>query len=133
MCTMLSQNTSLKHLFLNPVHLMKPEAVTIFQSCVSNTTLELLTLFWLPGRQPPFLNCWVVISSSTKYTVCIPLRSPHTELSFAEDKEIIAALEWVKKCRQEQTQSSVTILWYATNTVLCSCCFVLLHSGNIMK
>ena len=43
-CGMLSQNTTLKHLFLNPVHLEKQDAVAMIDSGRVNDTLELLSL-----------------------------------------------------------------------------------------
>ena len=48
-CGMLSQNTALKHLFLNPVHLEKQDAVAMIDSYRANDTLELLSLVqWTP-------------------------------------------------------------------------------------
>ena len=43
-CGMLLQNTTLKHLFLNPVHLEKQDAVAMIDSGRANDTLELLSL-----------------------------------------------------------------------------------------
>ena len=43
-CGMLSQNTTLKHLFFNPVHLEKQDAVAMIDSGRANDTLELLSL-----------------------------------------------------------------------------------------
>ena len=43
-CGMLSQNTTLQHLFLNPVQLDKQEAITMIENCRDNDTLELLSL-----------------------------------------------------------------------------------------
>ena len=52
-CGMLSQNTTLQHLFLNPVQLEKQEAITMIESCRDNTTLELLSLVqWPPKKWP---------------------------------------------------------------------------------
>ena len=57
-CAMLSQNTTLKHLFLNPVHLEKQEAIALINSGRANDTLELLSLVqWPPmpfrdGKDP---------------------------------------------------------------------------------
>ena len=49
-CGMLSQNTTLQHLFLNPVQLDKQEAITMIESCRDNDTLELLSLVqWPPS------------------------------------------------------------------------------------
>ena len=49
-CSMLSQNTTLKHLFLNPVHLEKQEAIAMIGSCRANDTLELLSLVQWPPK-----------------------------------------------------------------------------------
>ena len=50
-CNMLSQNNKLQHLFLNPVHLEKQEAVCIIENCKNNTNLELLSfVHWPPKR-----------------------------------------------------------------------------------
>ena len=63
-CGMLSQNTTLKHLFLNPVHLEKQEAIAMIDNCRANDTLELLSLVqWPPKiftdskRNNPFFQC----------------------------------------------------------------------------
>ena len=49
-CGMLSQNTTLKHLFLNPVHLEKQDAVAMIDSYRANDTLELLSLVQWPPK-----------------------------------------------------------------------------------
>ena len=49
-CDMLSQNTTLQHLFLNPVQLDKQEAITMIESCRVNDTLELLSLVQWPPK-----------------------------------------------------------------------------------
>ena len=54
-CDILSRNTTLKHLFLNPVHLEKQEAIALINSGRANDTLELLSLVqWPPlmGKNP---------------------------------------------------------------------------------
>ena len=51
-CGMLSQNTTLKHLCLNPVHLEKQDAIAIIDSCRANDTLELLSLVQWPPKLP---------------------------------------------------------------------------------
>ena len=48
-CNMLSQNKTLQHLILNPVHLEKQEAVAMIDSCRTNDTFQLLSLVhWSP-------------------------------------------------------------------------------------
>ena len=49
-CGMLSQNTTLQHLFLNPIQLDKQEAMTMVESCRDNDTLELLSLVQWPPK-----------------------------------------------------------------------------------
>ena len=53
-CVMLSQNTTLQHLFLNPVHSEKEEAITMIDSCRANATLELLSLVQWPNSEFEF-------------------------------------------------------------------------------
>ena len=117
-CVMLSVNTSLKHLFLNPVHLEKLEAIAIFNSCVSNTTLELLTLFWLPGRKSS-ISPWSLVHQSDMdmQSKTIPFWGPQKEFLFTKDKEIGVLLDCVQRCRQEKKQPSLSILWYAVNVI----------------
>ena len=50
-CGMLSQNTTLQHLFLNPVQLEKQEAITMIESCRDNATFELLSLVQWPDSE----------------------------------------------------------------------------------
>ena len=50
---MLSQNTTLQHLILNPVHLEKQEAIAMIDSCRANDTLQILSLVqWPPNLLP---------------------------------------------------------------------------------
>ena len=49
-CGMLSQNTTLKHLFLNPLHLEKQEAIALINSGRANDTFELLSLVQWPAN-----------------------------------------------------------------------------------
>ena len=51
-CGMLSQNTTLKHLCLNPVHLEKQDAIAMIDSSRTNNTLELLSLVQWPPKLP---------------------------------------------------------------------------------
>ena len=53
-CGMLSQNTTLRHLFLNPVHLEKPQAIAMIDSYRANATLELLSLVQWPESKFEF-------------------------------------------------------------------------------
>ena len=56
---MLSHNKTLKHFFLNPIHLEMQDAIDVIDSCRTNNTLELLSLVqWPPKfddkRRDPF-------------------------------------------------------------------------------
>ena len=85
-CSMLSQNTKLQHLFLNPVHLEKQEAITMIESCRDNATLELLSLVqWPPKR-------W----SSFQYSC---------------DPEINHVLLKIQKLRQERDEPLLNVYW----------------------
>ena len=55
-CVMLSLNTSLQHLFLNPVHMEKPEAVAIIDTCNTSTTLKVLSLVKSMKSKFPFFT-----------------------------------------------------------------------------
>ena len=48
---MLLHNTTLQHLFLNPVRLDKQEAIAIIENCIDNATLELLSLVQWPLKK----------------------------------------------------------------------------------
>jgi len=104
-CIMLSMNKSLKHLFLNPIHMEKTEAVAILTGCLNNTTLKLLTLFWLSGRQSPYLppEPWTTSDES--------FWSPQRSFMFINDDEVVSTLEKVQKCRQDNKQPLLIILW----------------------
>ena len=112
-CVMLSINTSLKHLFLNPVHLEKAEAIAIFNSCINNTTLELLTLVWLPGGELAHVPWSSSHPSELKLKSHneVPMWSTESIFPFAEDSEIITILDQVQMCRQDKKKPSLTVLW----------------------
>ena len=110
-CGMLSQNTTLQHLFLNPVHLEKQEAITMIESCRDNATLELLSLvqwppkIW-PGNDPFQYSC---------------------------DPEINHVLLKIQKLRQERDEPLLNVYWL----VSFHCIDVLLSNivciGNVMS
>ena len=112
-CGMLSQNTTLQHLFLNPVQLEKQEAITMIESCRDNTTLELLALVqWPPkpwsdqGKDPFQYSC---------------------------DSKINDMLLKIKKLRQERDEPLLNVYWL----VSFHCIDVLLSNivciGNMMS
>ena len=84
-CGMLSQNTALKHLFLNPVHLEKQDAVAMIDSGRANDTLELLSLVQ-----------WFQESSST-------VKDP---FQYSHDPEITHILQ--------QIQPHLNVYWLVT-------------------
>ena len=89
-CGMLSQNTTLQHLFLNPVHLEKQQVITMIDSCRANATLELLSLVqWLPRtfarRKKPF--------------------------QYSCDPEINHVLLKIKKLRQDKNEPLLSVYW----------------------
>ena len=109
-CAMLSVNTSLKHLFLNPVHLEKLEAIAIFNSCINNAILEVLTLLHLPGGElahAPWSSLELMKSQPPEQ----PMWCTDSIYPFAEDSEIIDILRKVQRCREDTKQSSFTVLW----------------------
>ena len=85
-CGMLSQNTTLQHLFLNPVHLEKQEAITMIENCRGNDTLELLSLVQWPAKR------W----SSFQYSC---------------DPEINHVLLKIQKLRQERDEPHLNVYW----------------------
>ena len=91
-CGMLSRNTTLQHLFLNPVHLAKQEAITMIESCRDNDTLELLSLVQWPPRR----KGW-----------------PYDENSFqfSRSSEIDHVLLKIQNLRQEKNKSLLYIYW----------------------
>ena len=84
-CNMLSQNKSLQHLFLNPVHLEKQEAIAMIDSCRANDTLELLSLVQWPPKYLP---------------INVTGKNP---FQFSRDPVIMLILE--------QTQSHLKVYW----------------------
>jgi len=112
-CVMLSNsNTSLKHLFLNPVHLEKVQAIAVFNSCINNNTLELLTLVCLPGGKLAHVPwSWGNPSELKLQSHEQPTWPAESIFSFAKDSEVIALLSKVQKFRQDTNQPSLGVLW----------------------
>jgi len=88
-CAMLSLNTSLRHLFLNPVHMEKSLAAAVMESCNKNTTLQLLSLVHWPDK---------VIFEASKF-------------SYSDDEGIASVLEQVRKSRQDNSHPALNIIW----------------------
>ena len=112
-CGMLSQNATLQHLFLNPVHLEKQEAITMIESCRDNDTLELLSLVqWLPKRSPD---------------------DDYDPFQYSCDPEVNHVLLMIQKLRQERDKPLLNVYWL----VSFHCIDVLLSNivciGNMMS
>ena len=108
-CGMLSQNKTLRHLFLNPVHLEKPEAITVIDSCRANATLELLSLVQWPhkkrsgddqGKDPFQYSC---------------------------DAEINHVLQKIQKLRQEKNEPLLNVYWLVAIYIVLMCCYLILY------
>ena len=114
-CGMLSQNTTLQHLFLNPVQLEKQEAITMIESCRDNDTLELLSLV----QWPPKTWSW---SDQGK-----------DPFQYSCDPEINHVLLKIQKLRQERDEPLLNVYWL----VSFHCIDVLLSNivciGNMMS
>ena len=114
-CGMLSQNTTLQHLFLNPVQLDKQEAITMIESCRDNDTLELLSLVQWPPKtwSGDFLG-----------------KDP---FQYSCDPEINDVLLKIQKLRQEKDEPLLNVYWL----VSFHCIDVLLSNivciGNMMS
>jgi len=80
---MLSSNTSLRHFFLNPLHMEKSDAITIIESCKVNTTLELLSLVQWPGKK----------------------------FHFTADEEMVDVLFQVEQSQQVKSRPVLNIYW----------------------
>ena len=86
-CIMLSLNTSLQHLFLNPVHMEKPEAVAIIDTCNTNTTLVVLSLLKWSYKWRAF------------------------KFVFSTDQKIDHMLDQVQKSRQDKKKPILKVIW----------------------
>ena len=116
-CGMLSQNTTLQHLFLNPVQLDKQEAITMIESCRNNDTLKLLSLVQWPPR---ILYIYA----------CDEEKDP---FQYSCDPEINDVLLKIQKLRQERDKPLLNVYWL----VSFHCIDVLLSNivciGNMMS
>ena len=95
-CGVLSQNTTLQHLFLNPVHLGKEEAITMIDSCRDNATLELLSLVQWPPKKRNSLR----LTDDEK-----------DPFHFSTNQEIEDMLLQVQKFREQNTKPLLNIYW----------------------
>ena len=115
-CGMLSQNTTLQHLFLNPVHLEKQQAVTMIDSCRVNATLEVLSLVQWP---PKTSQIWSKGKDPFQYSC---------------DPEINHVLLKIQKLRQEKDEPLLSVYWLVAIYIVLMCCYlILLCIGNLMS
>ena len=117
-CSMLSQNRTLRHLFLNPVHLEKQEAIELIGSCRHNATLEVLALVqWLPRRK------------SHEH------EQGKDSFQYSCDPEINHVLQKVQELRQDKGELLLNVYWSVTEFyVLISWCYLIfIYIGNMMS
>ena len=109
-CGMLSQNTTLQHLFLNPVHLEKQQAVTMIDSCRANATLELLSLVQWPPKIPQIFD--------------VQGKDP---FQYSCDPEINRVLLKIQKLRQEKDKPLLSVYWLVAIYIVLMCCYLILY------
>ena len=110
-CGMLSQNTTLQHLFLNPVHLEKQQAITMIDSCRANATLELLSLVQWPAK-------------TSKISVNIQEKDP---FQYSCDPEINHVLLKIQKLRQNKDEPLLSVYWLVAIYIVLMCCYLILY------
>ena len=94
-CGMFSQNTTLQHLFLNPVQLDKQEAITMIESCRDNDTLKLLSFVQWPPK------------------VLLNYHEGKDPFKYSRDKEITQTLQEIHKIRQKKDKPLLNVSWLA--------------------
>ena len=107
-CGMLSQNTILQHLFLNPVHLEKQQAITMIDSCRANATLELLSLVQWPPKM------W-------------PDDQGKDPFQYSCDLEINLVLLKIQILRQEKDKPLLNVYWLVVIYIVLMCCYLILY------
>ena len=110
-CGMLSQNTTLQHLFLNPVHLEKQQAIAMIDSCRANATLELLSLVQWP---PKISMLWLNIQGKDPF-------------QYSCDPEINHVLLKIQKLRQDKDEPLLSIYWLVAIYIVLMCCYLILY------
>ena len=100
-CGMLSQNTTLQHLFLNPVHLEKQQAIAMIDSCRANATLELLSLV----QWPPKIS-WLNNQGKDPF-------------QYSCDPEITHVLLKIQKLRQDKDEPLLSVYWLVRSYIQC--------------
>ena len=104
-CGMLSMNTTLQNLFLNPVYLEKQEAIGIIDGCEANATLKVLSLV-------QFHTKTAVYEDQGKKSFW-----------FSDDQGIKLILEQINVHRQEKDEPVLNVCWlvpmYTCNLLMC--------------
>ena len=95
-CSMLTKNTILQHLFLNPTYLEKQGAIDIINSCMHNTTLKLLSLIQWPLKK--------LLHDQGK-----------DPFQFSTDKDVELAVQQIKNTRQQKNKPILQIYWLVIN------------------
>ena len=111
-CGMFSQNTTLQHLLLNPVHLEKQEAITMIENCRDNDTLKLLSLVQWPPK---------LISNG---------KDP---FKYSYDEEITHTLQEIHKLRQNKDKPLLNVSWLATLNCINALFSILYCIGSLMN
>ena len=119
-CGTLSQNTTLQHLFLNPVHLEKQQAITMIDSCRANATLELLSLVqWPPKTSKKMLKVWLNIQGKDPF-------------QYSCYQEINHVLLKIQKLRQEKDEPLLSVYWLVAIYIVLMC-YNIVCIGNMMR
>ena len=91
-CGMFSQNATLQHLFLNPVHLEKQEAIAMIDGCKTNNTLKLLSLVQWPLKK-------------------LLLSQGNNPFQFYTDEDVGFAIQQMQKLRKQRNKPILHIYW----------------------
>ena len=106
-CGML-QNTTLQHLFLNPVYLEQQQAIVMIDSCRANATLKLLSLVQWPPK------IWPIIQGKDPF-------------KYSCDPEINHVLLKIQKLRQEKDEPLLSVYWLVAMYIVLMCCYLILY------
>ena len=110
-CGMLSQNTTLQHLFLNPVRLEKQQAIVMIDSCRTNATLELLSLVQWPPKIP---QIWADDQRKDPF-------------QYSCDPQINHVLLKIQKLRQDKDEPLLSVYWLVATYIVLMCCYLILY------
>ena len=108
-CGMLSQNTTLQHLFLNPVHLERKQAILMIDSCRANATLEVLSLVQWTAKTSEILS------------------KGKDPFQYSCDPEINHVLLKIQKLRQDKDKPLLSVYWLVAIYIVLMCCYLILY------